>query len=656
MTFDRDVCTDFARSSALEWLEGNGLGGWASSTVSGAHTRRYHGLLVAATEPPVGRKVLLSRLDETVEANGASVDLGANRFPGAIHPRGFEHLAEFRQGLFPSWEYEIGESRLGKTIAAVHLESDENAMLVLYELEGGNAPIGLTLRPFFAGRDFHSLSHANDSVHREGSFENGTLRYQSYDGLPAVFVHVPDGTYSASPDWWRRFEYDLERERGLDFEEDLFTPGAITVTLAPGARLGILISTAPPEGRDAWALFDAERERREKWLAPFAKAKPFTRALALAADAFLVRRGTGLSTVIAGYPWFSDWGRDSMIALPGLCLTTQRFDEAKGILRAFAGAASEGMLPNRFPDSADEAPEYNTVDATLWFFVAAWDYLEATGDGAFLRDELMPVFGDVLAWHERGTRHGIRVGSDGLLHAGESGVQLTWMDAKVGDWVVTPRTGLPVEIQALWANALAISAELHDRFGRVDEADKLRARTEQVRKTFVDRFWNEETGGLFDVVGGSDGDGRDGRVRPNQIFALSLPFPLIEGDRAARLLSLVESKLLTPRGLRTLSADDPRYRPIYLGGPLERDGAYHQGTVWPWLLGPYITALVRVRGEVGKRQGRKILEEFAPHLAEAGIGTVSEIFDADPPHAPRGCPAQAWSVAELLRAAVEIAS
>jgi predicted glycogen debranching enzyme len=359
--------------------------------------------------------------------------------------------------------------------------------------------------------------------------------------------------------------------------------------------------------------------------------------------------------VIAGYPWFSDWGRDSMIALPGLCLTTGRFDEAKGILRAFAQNVSEGMLPNRFPDSPAEAPEYNTVDATLWYFVAAWDYFEARGDAAFVRDELMPVLAEILAWHERGTRHGIRVGSDGLLHAGEPGVQLTWMDAKVEDWVVTPRIGKPVEIQALWANALAISAELEERFGRADEAGKLRARAEQVRKTLVERFWNEETG-LFDVVGGPDGDGRDGSIRPNQIFALSLPFPLLDGDRAERLLALVESKLLTPRGLRTLSADDPAYRPIYTGGPLERDGAYHQGTVWPWLLGPYVTALVRVRGEEGKRQGRKILEAFAPHLDEAGIGTVSEIFDAEPPHAPRGCPAQAWSVAELLRAAIEVAS
>ncbi len=656
MRTDRDTCTDFARSSTLEWLETNGLGGWASSTVSGAHTRRYHGLLVAATEPPGGRKVLLSRLDETVEVEGARYGLGANRFPGTIHPRGFEHLASFRQELFPTWEFEIGETRLTKTIAAVHLETSENATLVLYELAPGvRAALRLTLRPFFAGRDFHSLVAENDSVHREGSFEDGTLRYQSYDGLPTVFIHVPGGTYAPQPDWWRRFEYDLERERGLDFAEDLFTPGTITITLAPGERLGILISTAPPAGRNAWDLFAAERARRENLLVPFAEADSFTRTLALAADAFVVRRGRrseGLSTVIAGYPWFSDWGRDAMIALPGLCLTTGRFEEAKGILRAFAQAESEGMLPNRFPDSSDEAPEYNTADATLWFFVAAWDYLEATGDDAFLRDELMPVFEDILSWHERGTRDGIRVEKDGLLHAGEPGVQLTWMDAKVGDWVVTPRSGFPVEIQALWANALAITAELSERYGKNDRAADLRRRAVRVRDRFAERFWNEEAGGLFDVVTET---GRDASIRPNQIFALSLPFQLLDGERAARLLALVESKLLTPRGLRTLAADDPRYRPIYLGGPLERDGAYHQGTVWPWLLGSFLTALVRVRGDEGKRQGREILKAFAPHLVEAGIGTVSEIFDAEPPHAPRGCPAQAWSVAELLRAAVEIA-
>lgn len=663
MKLGRDVCTDFARSSSLEWLEANGLGGWASSTVSGAHTRRYHGLLVAATEPPVGRKVLLSRLDETVEAGGATFELGTNRFPGAIHPRGFEHLAEFRQELFPTWEYEIGEAKLTKAIAAVHLESDENATLVLYELACPSSPlplgegpgvraVRLTLRPFFAGRDFHSLGRENDSVHREGLFEEGTLRYRSYDGLPEVFLHVPGGDYAPSPDWWRRFEYDLERERGLDFEEDLFTPGAITVELAPGARLGLLISTAPPAGRDAWQLFEDERARRLSLLKPFETGDPFTRALALAADTFLVRRGAGLSTVIAGYPWFSDWGRDSMIALPGLCLTTGRFAEAKGILRAFGRAASEGMLPNRFPDSGEQAPEYNTVDATLWFFVAAWKYLETTGDGAFVRDELMPVLIDILDWHARGTRHGIRVAADGLLHAGEPGVQLTWMDAKVGDWVVTPRTGFPVEIQALWANALAIAAELCGRFGDEDRAAELRRRAERARERFAERFWHEAAGGLFDVV---HEEGSDPSVRPNQIFALSLPFPLLGKERAERLLAGIEAKLLTPRGLRTLPPDDPRYRPIYLGGPLERDGAYHQGTVWPWLLGPYLSALVRVRGAEGKRQGRRILAAFAPHLSEAGIGTVSEIFDAEPPHAPRGCPAQAWSVAELLRAAVEIA-
>ncbi|HXU44946.1 MAG TPA: glycogen debranching enzyme N-terminal domain-containing protein, partial [Thermoanaerobaculia bacterium] len=458
--FGREICADFERSSRLEWLEGNGLGGWASSTVSGAHTRRYHGLLVAATEPPVGRKVLLSRLDETVVAGSETFELGASRYPGAVHPQGFRHLMRFAREPFPTFDFEIGPARLRKTIAAVH---GENATLVLYELLAADAPVRLTLRPFFSGRDFHALGRANDFVRRTGVFEDGTFRYASYDGVPAVFVHVPGGAYAASPDWYYRFQYDLERERGLDFEEDLFTPGTITVDLAAGERLGVLISTEPPAGRDAWDLAAAERARREGLLERFGNPDPFCRALALAADAFLVRRDETLSTVIAGYPWFSDWGRDAMIALPGLCLVTRRFDEAKGILRAFANAASEGMLPNRFPDASPEAggrPEYNTADATLWLFVAAWRYFEATADGAFVRDELMPVLKDVLAWHERGTRHGIRVEPDGLLHAGEPGVQLTWMDAKVGDWVVTPRTGKPVEIQALWANALAIFAEL----------------------------------------------------------------------------------------------------------------------------------------------------------------------------------------------------
>lgn len=643
---EREVCADFARASEYEWLETNGLGGWASATAAGANTRRYHGLLVAATAPPVGRMVLLSRLDETVATAEGRFELAASQFPGVVHPRGFDYLERFRRALFPSFEYAAGGVRLRKTVAAVN---GENTTLVLYEVLAAPGPFVLELCPFFAGRDYHTLVQANPYVRRDGYFADSTLVYQSYDGVPRVFLRVPGASFRPALDWYYDFEYAREEERGLDHREDLFTPGVLSVPLAPGARLGVIASTADPAGWTAWDLFAVERRRREAEIASFGNPDPLCRALAAAADAFVVRRGEGLRTVIAGYHWFSDWGRDTMISLPGLCLVTRRFDEARSILRAFARAVSEGMLPNRFPDRG-EPPEYNTIDATLWFFVAVWRYLQASADEMFVRDELTPVLEEILAWHERGTRHGIHVDDDGLLAGGEPGMQLTWMDARVGDRVVTPRIGKPVEVAALWANALWILSQLLARAGRSAEAGALRRRARAARQRFAEVFWNAEEGYLYDCV---DGDAKDASLRPNQIFALSLPFPLLGGERAESVLRAVEEKLLTPRGLRTLAPDDPRYQGTCAGPPEERDAAYHQGSVWPWLLGPYLTALVRLRGEAGREAGRALLQGFAPHLGEAGLGTVSELFDGDVPHAPRGAIAQAWSVAELLRAAVE---
>jgi predicted glycogen debranching enzyme len=340
-----------------------------------------------------------------------------------------------------------------------------------------------------------------------------------------------------------------------------------------------------------------------------------------------------------------------MIALPGVCLATGRTDDAKKILRAFARSVDAGMLPNRFPDGG-EAPEYNSVDATLWFFVAAHRYLEATGDEAFVLGELLPVLEDIVAWHERGTRHGIRVDDDGLLHAGDAGAALTWMDAKVGDWVVTPRRGKPVEVQALWYNALSILADLEKRAGRGDESATLLARAKRVKERFVETFWNADASCLFDVV---DGDRKDASIRPNQIFAISLPHALLPKDKARAVLAVVEDKLVTPFGLRSLAPDDPSYRGRYEGGPASRDASYHQGTVWSWLLGPYADALVKTHGAIGKAKARKAIEGLAPHLLEAGLGTISEIFDGDAPHAPRGCPSQAWSVGEALRVVKDFA-
>ena len=599
-----------------EWLETNGIGGYASSTACGMNTRRYHGLLVAATKPPVGRMVMLSKLDERLRIDGAWHDLATNQYPGAVHPRGADHLVSFDRAIFPVSEFVVGDVRLRKTVAAIH---GENTTVILYELLESPAGVVLELRPFIAGRDYHGLVHANDAIHRDAHFDGGVFALQPYDGVPTLFLDVPGSTFDAAPDWYYRFEYAIEMERGLDAHEDLFTPGTLTRTLSPGARLAVIASIDDPRGRDGIALLDAERRRRE--------------GVNLAADQFIVRRGADGRSIIAGYHWFTDWGRDTMIALPGLCLATGRYDDARRILRAYAACVSEGMLPNRFPDGG-EAPEYNTADATLWFFVAAWRYFEATRDDAFVREVLLSVLRDIVAWHTRGTRHNIHEDDDGLLVAGVAGDQLTWMDAKIGERVVTPRHGKAVEINALWFNALKILAEF-------DDSAAMRARAARVRVRFREVFWNGDY--LDDVE-------HDASIRPNQIFAIGLPFPLLDGADAASVLAVVEQHLLTPVGLRTLSPRDPRFVGTYLGGPRERDAAYHQGTVWPWLLGAYIDALVRVRGDAGRAEGRRILGGI-----DWSSGSLPEIFDSAPPHHPRGCIAQAWSVGEILRVTMSLA-
>jgi predicted glycogen debranching enzyme len=647
ITFDKSLTQNFDAAVQREWLETNGLGGWASSTITGAHTRRYHGLLVAATKPPVGRMVLLSKLDETIALGNQRFELGCNRYPGAVHPRGFQYLQAFTKDLFPVFEYEVeGGVRLRKTIAAVN---GENTTLVLYEVLQAPAVFAFELRPFIAYRDYHSLTHANGAIRPEAKFANGVFSVQPYDGVPELFMAIPDAAFGAQPEWYRNFEYGIEQYRGLDYREDLFTHGIFKVNLKTGDKLGVIISTNNPAGRDAFQLFAKEKRRREKVIDAPSNKDEFSKILTLAADQFVVTRGEDLKTLIAGYHWFSDWGRDTMIALPGICLVTGRYDDAKKILRAFAQSTSQGMLPNRFPD-VGEQPEYNTVDATLWFFVTIYKYLQATNDEAFVRDELMPILRDIIAWHDRGTRYRIHVDTDGLLYAGKPGVQLTWMDAKLGDWVVTPRQGKAVEINALWCNALMIFAELSQRFGNKIEAAPFAQRAEQVKMKFAEVFWNEAGGYLYDYV---DDEHRDAALRPNQIFALSLPFPLLEGEKARKVLNIVEEKLYTPVGLRSLAANEAGYRPRYGGDQFSRDSAYHQGTVWSWLLGPLITAIVRVEGKAGRKRAKQLLENIKPHFSDAGIGTISEIFDAEPPHSPRGCMAQAWGVAEVLRAYIE---
>ena len=650
--FEKEVCGDLDSAVRREWLETNGLGGFASSTIVGLNTRRYHGLLVAALKPPVERFVLLSKLEETLIIDGQRFDLSANRYPGVVHPQGFRYLKQFRLDPFPVFTYEIEGIEIEKSVCMLH---GENTTVVQYHVKKNNHPerpnkLFLEVRPLIAFRDYHSTTHENGAINSSIEEQAEQVSIRPYEGLPALYLSHGGAEITRTAEWYRNFEYDAERERGLDFREDLLNPLIFRFDLKGRRQAVIIASTEPHDVDRATEYRQAEITRRRNVVAGSHVEDAFAQQLAAAADQYVVSRGDQ-KTVIAGYHWFSDWGRDTMIALPGLTLPTGKLDVAKSILRTFAVRVDQGMLPNRFPD-AGETPEYNTVDATLWFFEAARAYLAYSGDLDFVRDELYPVFTDIISWHVRGTRYGIKVDPGGLLSSGEQGVQLTWMDAKVGDWVVTPRRGKPVEIQALWYNSLCIMENLAQRFGDDAGAKRYRSMATVASWSFNRLFWNEKNGCLYDVTNGAP---PDASIRPNQIFAVSLPHNMLSPERAKRVVAKVQEHLLTPYGLRSLSSDDAQYQGHYTGGPRQRDGAYHQGTVWPWLMGPFITAYLKVNqySEAARSQVAAWLEPLKNHLQDAGLGHISEIFEGDAPHRPCGCIAQAWSVAEVLRSYVE---
>lgn len=638
--FEAHDINNFLQSSSREWLETNGIGGYSSGTVSGANIRKYHGLLVAAMHPPVGRMVLLSKLVETVITENAAYELDCNQFYGDVHPKGFQYLSSYKKGLFNEFTYQTGNVELVKTIFMPH---GENTTIVRYEVKNAEGDITLKLKPFVSYRDYHGIMRANDGINRGFHFDGETLKLHPYNGTPELAISVPGSIFAPQPDWYKGYIYSGERDRGMECEEDLFTHGEFYVRLKKGDVLSVVASVEPTKTKDPDKLFAAEKKRREKLISSLKVKDEFASTLALAADQFVVKRGKDQKTIIAGYHWFSDWGRDTMISLPGLCLSTGRFDDAKKILQAFAKYVDQGMIPNRFPDVGEE-PEYNTVDATLWYVVAAYLYYKKTDDKAFIVKELFPLFEEVIDWHIKGTRYGIKADSDGLLNAGEAGVQLTWMDAKIGDWVVTPREGKAVEINALWYNALMIMQEFAKLAGKEEKPYKDKAT--QVQKSFNKEFLNDISGTLYDVVRGLY---KDSSVRPNQLFAISLPFELVNKKISKAILKEVEELLLTPVGLRSLSPKNYHYKPYYAGDGLARDSAYHQGTVWSWLMGPYMSAKIKIDGEAGKEEVRNLLKGFEKHLSEAGVGSVSEIFDGTEPYFPKGCIAQAWGVAEVLR-------
>jgi glycogen debranching enzyme len=606
--FDRDICRDPAHALKREWLETNGIGGFASSTIAGANTRRYHGLLVAATQPPAVRHVLLSKMEETLVVGDMLFELSTNLYPGTVHPVGYRFLVEFRLDPFPIFTFEAGGVTLEKRVFMVQ---GENTVRVEYETAQSGCRI--EVRPLIAFRGYHDLTQANRALNGAIDEKDGMLSIQPYAPLPRLWFGHNAKSFAKVGLWYFNFEYPIEHERGLDFHEDLFCPFVLKFDLQAGIPAVVTASTVAHAGVVRHAI----------------AGDPLTAAAAQ----FIVNRGQ-FQSVIAGYPWFADWGRDTMIALPGLALATGRFSVARDILLAFAGALSEGMLPNRFTDSA---PEYNTVDATLWFFEAIRQYLVYTDDVAFVSAQLYEKLKDIIGWHVRGTRFGIHVDADGLLVAGDPSTSLTWMDARVGDRPVTPRNGKPVEIQALWYNALRFTGKLAHDFGDAAARTFHEDLAAKTARNFDRTFWNEHLGYYADVV---DGGVRDLSLRPNQVIGLSLGYCAVPDDHARRILEAVEKHLLTPFGLRTLSPFDPRYVGRYEGSPAERDSAYHQGTVWPWLLGPFITAA---------RKGPELLAALHEFLVSRGTGQLPEIFDGDAPHEPRGCFAQAWSIAEVLR-------
>ena len=627
------------RSDDAEWLEPDGLGGFASGTVTGRRTRRYHALLLPATSPPTGRVVLVNGFAAWVETPAGRFALSSQRYaPGVIHPDGNDRLIDFRADPWPTWTYRLDDGT--RVEQELFVPRGRPAVAVRWRLLDAAPAARLFVRPLMSGRDYHSLHHENPGFRFDPDRDGDRVVWHPYPGVPGIEVRS-NGTYSHDPVWYRNFEYTAERDRGLDSTEDLASPGTFAWNLGAGDAVWLLAAVGPegrsPSDRPATGWFaelrQAEADHRAR----------FPSRLHRAADAYLVRRGIG-KTVIAGYPWFTDWGRDTFIALRGLCLATGRFDDARDILLDWAGTVSEGMLPNRFPDHGD-TPEFNSVDASLWYVVAVAEYLQRVRPTRDVRRQLESAVLEIVAGYARGTRFGIRADGDGLLAAGEPGVQLTWMDAKVGDWVVTPRVGKPVEVQALWLNALHAAGQI------APEWDRLLSRG---LESFRSRFWNEAGGCLFDVIDVDHVPGTsDPSFRPNQVFAVGgLPLTLLDRRRARQVVDAVESRLLTPVGLRSLAPGEPGYAGTYAGGVRERDGVYHQGTVWPWLVGPFAEAWVRVRGngpEAKREARRRFVRPLLRHLDEAGLGHVSEIADADPPHAPKGCPFQAWSVGELLR-------
>ncbi|MGA1191294.1 MAG: amylo-alpha-1,6-glucosidase, partial [Bdellovibrionota bacterium] len=643
-----------------EWLDVNGLGGYASAAITGENTRRYHGLFVISERSSLARNVLLSRLDETLELEGEDrIELGVRTYRDVSVPDGRQYLNMFSQGLYPTIEWSVRVPSTGDTYRiekSLMMVGAENTLLIRYFFRDVGKPGKLLLDPFIASRFFHDLQCAADAMPPKYRWEEESLLL-SHPGGEALFaISVPAATFRSDPDWYYRLYYREEEERGHAAEEDLFRPGVFSLPMRDGEAVFLAISAEPSRyrmGRDEimqlWADEEGIRKERASSLAK-QSSSPLEFFLSRATESFLIRRRESHEhpenqpSLIAGYHWFGDWGRDALISLLGVLHATGSLEVVKEILQTFSVYVKDGLVPNRFSDSDGEA-EYNSVDASLWFIVNGFQVLEAhiQEERAFMNEVYLPTARAILTAFRTGTHFHIHECCDGLIAAGAGEEQVTWMDARVDGRAITPRHGKPVEINALWINAHWCLAEILERTGESQEAGVLRERALHLATVYESLFWNEEVQGLFDVVS-EEGVG-DPAIRPNQIFALSLPFPLLSEDRAAKVVDLVARELLTPYGLRTLSPGDPQYRGRCEGSVVRRDEAYHQGTVWPWLFGAYARAVLRSGSVEMVLRAQEVISGFQKVLLRSGIGTVSEIFDGDAPHHPRGCISQLWSVA-----------
>ena len=636
-----------------EWVITNGIGGYAGSSIIGAHTRKHHGMLIASLHPPVERYLILSKLNEFFQIGTKQISLKTNQRPGGQNEEGQVYQQRFLYDGLPSFVYSFSGVRFSKTISFEH---GKNTVAIAYEIENGGEELEFTFVPLFNYRDHNERSERGD-LKFNTSFQDQTIKLiPEKNKNITIQLYTSEGQITPNPELYDAdMELQTEINTGMSCIENNFTPYQISVKVLPfeHKKISVIASIEDSYERDAFLIIENSKKRLKSLETQAGLPDSFANSLVIAADQFIVdRTSTGYKTVLAGLPWFTDWGRDTMIALQGLTLVTKRFEDAKGILKTFAKYVKKGLVPNMFPDEGLE-PLYNTVDASLWYFYSVDQYLNYTGtadDYAFIQNEIYPKLKEIIEYYQKGTDFSIHMEEDGLIHAGGGLDQVTWMDVRVGEWVVTPRHGKPVEINALWYNALKVMEKLSTHFG--ENANSYAELAKKVSTSFLQEFWNAEKNCLYDVV--SD-DEKDEKIRPNQIYAVSLPYTMLPDEMAFSVVQTVYSHLYATYGLRSLSPEDPEYKGLYFGKLHDRDGAYHQGTAWAFPLGAFITSYVKVHHHSPESIlfAKKLLEPMEDHLLDGCIGSIAEIFDGNEPHISRGCYAQAWSVGEILRCYVE---